>query len=83
VDEMFNFFQTHNTRSTIVLGELGEVLGIVTIKDVLKFIFGEITSPMRGIEDHERDEVGYLVPGDMRLLDFYNRFTWPILLMAI
>ncbi len=72
VDEMFNFFQTHNTRSTIVLGEFGEVLGIVTIKDVLKFIFGEITSPMRGIEDHERDEVGYIVPGDMRLLDFYN-----------
>ncbi|MBP9604530.1 MAG: hypothetical protein KBE53_10680, partial [Chromatiaceae bacterium] len=58
--------------STIVLGEFGEVLGIVTIKDVLKFIFGEITSHMRGIEDHERDEVGYIVPGDMRLLDFYN-----------
>lgn len=72
VDEMFNFFQEHNTRCVIVLGEFGEVLGIVTMKDVLKFIFGEITSPMRGIEDHERDEVGYIVPGDMRLLDFYN-----------
>jgi CBS domain containing-hemolysin-like protein len=72
VDEMFDFFQSQNTRAVIVLGEFGEVLGIVTIKDVLKFIFGEITSPMRSIEDYERDEVGYIVPGDMRLLDFYN-----------
>ncbi len=72
VDEMFNFFQTHNIRSVIVLGEFGEVLGIVTIKDVLRFIFGEITSPLGSIKDHERDGVGYLVPGDMRLLDFYN-----------
>jgi CBS domain containing-hemolysin-like protein len=72
VDEMFNFFQAQNTRAVIVLGEFGEVLGIVTIKDVLKFIFGEITSPMRGIEDYERDDVGYIVPGDMRLLDFYD-----------
>jgi CBS domain containing-hemolysin-like protein len=72
VDEMFNYFQSHNTRSVIVLGEFGEVLGIVTIKDVLKFIFGEISSPMRSVTDHERDEVGFIVPGDMRLLEFYN-----------
>ena len=72
VDEMFNYFQSHNTRSVIVLGEFGEVLGIVTIKDVLKFIFGEISSPMRSVADHERDEVGFIVPGDMRLLEFYN-----------
>jgi CBS domain containing-hemolysin-like protein len=72
VDELFNFFQARNTRAVIVLGEFGEVLGIVTIKDVLTFIFGEITGPMRGSEDYERDESGYTVPGDMRLLDFYN-----------
>ncbi len=72
IDEMFSFFKAHNTRATIVLGEFGEVLGIVTIKDVLTFIFGEITSPMRGIEDYELDDSGYTVPGDMRLLDFYN-----------
>jgi len=72
VDEMFNFFQEHNTRVAIVLGEFGEVLGIVTIKDVLKFIFGEISGTPKGGVDYERDERGYKVPGDMRLADFYN-----------
>jgi len=72
VDEMFHFFQRHNARAAVVLGEFGEVLGIVTIKDVLTFFFGEITGTMKGIEDYEQDEQGYVVPGDMRLLDFYN-----------
>jgi CBS domain containing-hemolysin-like protein len=72
VDEMFNFFQEFRTRAAIVLGEFGEVLGIVTMKDVLTFFFGEITGKMRGSEDYVQDERGYLVPGDMRLLDFYN-----------
>ncbi len=70
VDEMFNFFQTHNTRVAMVLGEFGEILGIVTIKDVLTFLFGEISSRMKGMEDYEQDEIGFVVPGDMRLLDF-------------
>ncbi|MEA3277565.1 MAG: transporter associated domain-containing protein, partial [Pseudomonadota bacterium] len=59
-------------RAAIVLGEFGEVLGIVTMKDVLTFFFGEITGKMRGSEDYEQDKSGYQVPGDMRLLDFYN-----------
>lgn len=72
VDEMFNYFQTHNTRVAMVLGEFGEILGIVTIKDVLTFLFGEISSKMKGMEDYEQDEIGFVVPGDMRLIDFDN-----------
>lgn len=72
VDEMFNFFQERNCRAVIVLGEFGEVLGIVTIKDVLTFLFGEITGKMRGAGDWQEDEEGYQVPGDMRLIDFHD-----------
>ncbi|MEN8177421.1 MAG: hemolysin family protein [Pseudomonadota bacterium] len=79
VDEMFDYFQAHNTRVAIILGEYGEVLGIVTMKDVLKFIFGEITGRMEGQEYYkEEDENSYIVPGDMRLGDFYNLTNFDI-----
>lgn len=79
VDEMFDYFQAHNTRVAIILGEYGEVSGIVTMKDVLKFIFGEITGKMVGQEYYkEDDENSYIVPGDMRLTDFYNLTNFDI-----
>ena len=40
VDEMFDFFQERNARAAAVLNEFGGVEGFVTMKDVLKFIFG-------------------------------------------
>ena len=79
VDEMFDYFQEHDTRAAIVLGEHGEVLGIVTMKDVLTFIFGEITGKMEGQDYYmEEDENCYVVPGDMRLPDFYNLTNFDI-----
>jgi CBS domain containing-hemolysin-like protein len=79
IDEMFDYFQDHNTRVAIILGEYGEVLGIVTMKDVLKFIFGEISGRMEGQEYYkEQDENSYIVPGDMRLGDFYNLTNFDI-----
>lgn len=79
VDEMFDYFQAHKTRVAIILGEYGEVLGIVTMKDVLTFIFGEISGAMEGQEYYkEEDENSYIVPGDMRLSDFYNLTNFDI-----
>lgn len=79
VDEMFDYFQEHRTRVAIILGEYGEVLGIVTMKDVVKFIFGEISGAMEGQEYYkEDDENSYIVPGDMRLTDFYNLTNFDI-----
>ena len=79
VDEMFDYFQDHDTRVAIILGEYGEVLGIVTMKDVLTFIFGEISGKMVGQEYYqEEDENSYTVPGDMRLTDFNNLTNFDI-----
>ena len=79
IDEMFDYFQAHNTRIAIILGEYGEVLGLITMKDVLTFIFGEISGTMEGIEYYrEEDDNSYVVPGDMRLTDFYNLTNFDI-----
>ena len=71
VDEMFDFFQANNARAVAVLNEFGGVEGFVTMKDVLKFIFGEISGETTAAELYqERDENVYEVPGDMKLTDF-------------
>jgi CBS domain containing-hemolysin-like protein len=71
VDEMFDFFQANQTRAALVLDEFGGVEGIVSIRDVLTFIFGHLSGEAKGQAlYHERDENLYEVPGDMKLTDF-------------
>ncbi len=73
VDEMFDFFTANNARAAAVLNEFGGVEGFVTMKDVLTFIFGQISGDVKGQElYHERDENSYEVVGDMKLTDFNN-----------
>ena len=71
VDEMFDFFQANNARAAIVLNEFGGVDGLITMRDIIKFIFGEISesAPSQSYYQ-ERDENVYEVPGDMKLTDF-------------
>ncbi len=73
VDEMFDFFQANNARAAVVLNEFGGVEGLVSMKDVLTFIFGQISGEVQGQELYqERDENSYEVNGDMKLTDFNN-----------
>jgi putative hemolysin len=73
VDEMFDFFQANNARAAAVLNEFGGVEGFVTMKDVLTFIFGQISGDVTGQELYqEQDDNVYEVPGDMKLTDFNN-----------
>ena len=73
VDEIFDFFKDHGVRAAVCLNEFGGVEGIVTMKDVLNFIFGQVSDDVKGDELYrERDENSYVVPGDMKLTDFNN-----------
>jgi CBS domain containing-hemolysin-like protein len=59
----------------LVLNEFGTVEGMVTMRDVLTFIFGPLSGDVAGRELYkERDNNVYEVPGDMRLADF-NHLT--------
>jgi CBS domain containing-hemolysin-like protein len=71
VDEMFDFFQTNRVRAAAVLNEFGGVEGFITMRDIVSFIFGEVSEEIAGQELYkERDENVYEVPGDMKLTDF-------------
>ncbi|MDH3639662.1 MAG: hemolysin family protein, partial [Gammaproteobacteria bacterium] len=73
VDEMFDFFKDNRVRAAACLNEFGGVEGFITMKDVLKFIFGEISGEVRGDEYYqENDDNTYEVAGDMKLNDFNN-----------
>jgi CBS domain containing-hemolysin-like protein len=71
VDEMFDFFQQNHAQAAVVINEFGGVDGVVTLRDVLRFIFGRLAGPAAGQHLYaERDQDSYDVPGDMKLGDF-------------
>jgi len=73
VDEMFDFFKSTNARAALVLNEFGGVEGLITMRDVLTFIFGTLSGEVKGQSLYEeRDENVYEVPGEMKLVDFNN-----------
>jgi CBS domain containing-hemolysin-like protein len=79
VDEMLQYFQRFNTRAAVVIGEYGEVLGIIAIKDVLSFLFGEISGKMRDQEYYQQeDNDSFTVPGYMRLTDLHTLTNFDI-----
>ncbi|MCP5365943.1 MAG: DUF21 domain-containing protein [Hyphomicrobiales bacterium] len=71
VDEMFDFFQSHNARAAAVLNEFGGIDGFITMRDVINFIFGEISEGVHGQELYqERDGNVFEVDGAMKLTAF-------------
>jgi CBS domain containing-hemolysin-like protein len=70
VDEMLDFFQTQKVQAAMVLNEFGGVDGLVTMKDVINFVFGQVNARMSGDEVyHDKDTGSFEVPGDMKLND--------------
>ncbi|MGR9072107.1 MAG: hemolysin family protein, partial [Gammaproteobacteria bacterium] len=71
VDEMFDFFKHNNAKAAVILNEFGGVEGMVTLQDVLEFVFGEICpkTELPGVR-HEPNTDIYEVPGDMKLIEF-------------
>lgn len=49
---MFDFFQANRARAAAVLNEFGGLEGLVAMKDVLTFIFGQISGEVRGQEHY-------------------------------
>jgi CBS domain containing-hemolysin-like protein len=70
VDEMLDFFQTHKVQAAMVLNEFGGVDGLVTMKDVINFVFGQVNARMSSDDVyHDKDTGCFEVPGNMKLND--------------
>jgi len=71
VDEMLDFFQSRRERAAVVINEHGGVSGMVTMEDVVNFIFGEIAGEFPAKDAYTREDADvYVVSGQMKLNDF-------------
>jgi CBS domain containing-hemolysin-like protein len=71
VDEMFDFFLAHNAQAAVVLNEFGGIDGLITLKNVVNYIFGHASSeePITSLFSEPEPGV-FEIDGAMKLTDF-------------
>jgi CBS domain containing-hemolysin-like protein len=71
IDEMFEFFVRQKSQAAVVLNEFGGIDGLVTLRDVISFIFGHASGaiPLRDMFSEPEPGV-FEVEGDMNLTSF-------------
>jgi CBS domain containing-hemolysin-like protein len=70
VDEMFDFFIDHKAQAAMVLNEFGGIEGIITMQDVLAFVFGPLTRKESLLYGGRPDQDLFDVSGEMKLTAF-------------
>ncbi len=73
-------FQNNRRRSALVVDEYGDVVGLVTMADVLEEIVGEFaTDPADGIADVQpQDDGSFLVDGSANLRELVRTMHWEL-----
>ncbi len=75
VEELFGLFRRERTNGAFVLNEFGGVDGMVTLHDVIAFVFGELAeSDLHRPTYIEESPHSFLVSASMRL-EAFNRLT--------
>lgn len=68
LDEMLEYFIKHQELAAVVLSEFGGVEGMVSIRNLVEFVFDPLARSASAVADFASSEPGYFeVPGDMKL----------------
>ena len=71
-------FQQRQRRMALVVDEYGEVIGLVTLEDILEEIVGEFTTQpgLREPEVHPQDDGSYLIDGGASIREVNRELAW-------
>jgi len=71
-------FRASKRRSALVVNEYGDILGLVTIEEILEEIVGDFTTPGMSLaeEIQPQDDGSFLVHGSVTLRDLNRRLDW-------
>ncbi len=75
--QLLSFRETRR-RIALVVDEYGDVVGLVSLREILEEIVGEFTAPAPGTTDEVQplEDGSYLVTGSITLRDLNRRLDW-------